>query len=236
MSKKIIIDRIFLFTFLFLFTLQNCATYWENRRKDFQDIFTLGVEDPGYGAGFRMSFLSIGFHFQGGETEAGKKDKGKGYGIRGGSLGKYHSQQLVFGFMGGESFYFGEPVVDEEGKLELQEGIPRVENDRDNLKSHKLRYLKFYRDPPSERRKRNKEKIRKKIIEDLIDSTGKEEEYAPYLPPEKQKPYGYPNSYLYQIEFFGGAYFALRAGFNIAEFFDFLLGFTTYDLLEDDLQ
>lgn len=220
---------------LLMISLQNCATYWDNRRKDFQDIFTLGVENPGYGAGFRFSFLSIGFHFQGGESELGKKDKGEGYGLRGGCLGKYHSQQLVFGFLGGESFYSGEPTLDENGEPDLVENIPVLADERNNLKSHKLKYLQFYKDPPRERRNRDKEKIRKTIVLETIEKSGNNDYYN-YLPAEKKKPYGYPQSYLYQLEFFGGAYVSLRAGVNFAEFLDFLLGFTTYDLLNDDIQ
>ncbi|HNO23237.1 MAG TPA: hypothetical protein PKK94_09680, partial [Leptospiraceae bacterium] len=51
--------------FLFIpFQILSCATYWENRKNDFQDIFTAGVERPAYGAGIRISLLPMGFFFQ----------------------------------------------------------------------------------------------------------------------------------------------------------------------------
>ncbi|PJZ71537.1 hypothetical protein CH373_00120 [Leptospira perolatii] len=89
---------------IFLFFC-NCATYWSQRKNDLGDVFTVGVENPGYGLGLRLGPLAAGFVFQGGETQPGKKDLGKGFGLRGGTVGRYRSQQLIFGILGSEKFH-----------------------------------------------------------------------------------------------------------------------------------
>jgi hypothetical protein len=75
---------------LLIFLFQNCSTYLQYRKKDLQDVVTLGLEKPGYGLGMRISVIPIGFYFQGGETSPGKQDKGEGYGLRGGNFSKIY--------------------------------------------------------------------------------------------------------------------------------------------------
>ncbi len=217
-----------------LFQTLNCATYWENRKNDFKDIFTAGVERPAYGAGVRISLLPIGFFFQGERDEDEGENKGTGTGVRGGGLGNYYSTQLLFGFLGGETFYCGEVQRDESGKIQTEEKVPVVLGLRDNLKSHNVKYWELMNTTPKQRQKENSEKLKKYIAEQIISSTG-DESLRQYIPPEKRKPYGYPKSYAWQIELFLGLRYSLRLGFNIAEFADFLIGFTSYDLLGDDV-
>lgn len=217
---------------LFIVSFSHCASlseYSEYRRKDLQDSVTIGLETGSYGFGFRLSFLSLGFFFQ------GKDEDKKGYGLRGGSLGEYHSGQLVYGFLGGENFYAGEVIRDEKGEAILNNNVPLVLYSRDNIKSHKVRYLKFYKDPPSARRKRQREKEQREIIGDIVKSTG-DETLLSQLPPEKKKPFGYSPEYLYQVEFFVGIYGGIRVGINFAEVLDFFLGLGTIDLLQDDVR
>lgn len=228
--KKIIFSL-----FIVLFLIQCSTTYAYNRKKDFYDIFTIGVEDPSYGTAFRIGPLLFGILFVGGETEPGKKDIGKGYGLRGGSIDKYFSQQLVFGLLGGETFYSGTPKLDETKKPVELFGIPAVEDERDNKKSHKVKYLSFYNDPPSERQNRQKKEVRKYIIDKALQASSDPTLLA-YIPPENPKPYGYPTSYLFQIEIMLGLHYGTRFGFNFAEFFDFFLGLTTLDILDDDIK
>ena len=70
----------------------------------------------------------------------------------------------------------------------------------------------------------------------LEDNPNADPALLAYLPKENLKPNGYPKSYLYQIEFAIGIYGGLRVGFNPAELIDFILGFTTYDLYDDDVK
>jgi hypothetical protein len=224
---------------LYLFILSgfffNCDTYWENRRKDAQDIFHIGVETPVYGAGFRVGPLPIGLYFEGGETELGKRDLGSGIGLRGGEFGTYHSQALVFGFLGGEDFYSGEPIRTEDGKVVVDKhGIGLSLDERANLKSYKMRYFSYFDDPVSERKKRKKEEFRKQFIEELIQE-GLSPELKAYIPEEDKKPFGYPSQFLWQLDLFLGIYGGARVGFNIAECADFFVGFTTFDMLDDDV-
>lgn len=216
---------------LFLF---NCATYWQNRRKDFQDIAHAGVETPVYGGGFRVGPIPLGFYFAGGETEMGARDLGSGWGLRGGEFGKYHSQQLVYGFLGGEKFHSGEPMREEGKILTDDKGIPLTENDRANTKSYKMRYFSFFNDPIAERQRRKKEAFRRAFVEKLIQESGNEELRA-YIPAEEEKPFGYPPQFLYQVDVFMGVYGGFRVGVNLAELLDFVLGFTTADILGDDV-
>lgn len=134
-----------------------CATYWKNRKNDFQDIVTVGAETPMYGAAVKVGPLPIGVLFQGGESEMGKKDLGRGVGLRGGQFGTYHSQQLVFGVLGGESFHSGLPTLDAKGNwLVDKKGIPLTTDERANVKSYKMRYYSYWYDPVKDRKKRKK--------------------------------------------------------------------------------
>ncbi len=230
--------KIFLSIFPFLIisiVFSNCSTYIHHRKKDLQDIATFGIEKPGYGIGLRMSVLPLGFFFQGGETSPGKKDIGEGYGLRGGSFGKYFTQQLVYGAFGGETFYSGEPLFSEEAKPILEDSVVQTDSERNNLKSFNLRYLKLFSDPPQERQKRSKEKLKKVIVEKLLEKNP-DPAILSYLPKESKKPNGYPNEYKYQMELFVAVYYGIRVGINFSELVDFLLGFTTLDILGDDVE
>ena len=226
--------KIYLFI-INIFYFIGCSTYWNNRKKDFQDTVTIGLENPSYGLGIRVSYLPIGFFFMGGETAAGKKDKGEGIGIRGGGVGKYSTNQLLLGFLGGEMFYFGEPLLSEKGEPILEEKIISTASQRDNLKSYNVKYIKIFSDPPKQRQKRNKEKTREIIVKKLLEKN-KDPSLLAYLPEKPKKPYGYPSTYPFQIEIFGGVYYSFRLGINFSELLDLILGFTTYDLLDDDIE
>ncbi|TGL22344.1 hypothetical protein EHQ46_06410 [Leptospira yanagawae] len=219
-----------------LFFFMNCATYWKNRKNDFKDIITVGAETPMYGAAIKVGPLPIGFVFQGGESSMGKRDLGRGVGIRGGEIGGYHSQQLVFGILGGESFHSGSPVLDAKGNwLVDKKGIPLTNDERSNLKSYKMRYYSYFYDPVKDRKARKKEYFRRELTKDIVASTG-QKEFLIYLPKEDLKPFGYPPGYSWNVEIVGGVYGGARLGFNVAEAFDFLLGFTTIDVLDDDVE
>ncbi|WP_109020833.1 LIC13411 family adhesin [Leptospira kobayashii] len=221
---------------LLLFLLADCATYWKNRRKDMQDVVTVGAETPMYGAAVKIGPLPIGFLFQGGESEMGKRDLGRGYGLRGGDFGGYHSQQLVFGILGGESHHSGLPMLDDKGNWIVdKKGIPLTEDERANLKSYKMRYYSYFNDPVGERKKRKKETFQRELTLDIVNQTGNKE-LMMYLPKGEEKPFGYPKGFLWNIEFVGGIYGGARVGFNIAEALDFVLGFTTFDMFDDDLE
>ncbi len=220
---------------VFVLFLTSCSTYWSYRKKDLQDTVTLGLENPSYGFGIRIGYLPLGIFFMGGETSIGKKDKGEGVGIRGGGVGKYSSNQLLFGFLGGEMFYFGDPLLSEKGEVILEEKVISTASQRDNLKSFNVKYIKIFSDPPRERQKRNKEKTKEIIVKKLIEKN-KDPSLLAYLPEKPKKPFGYPSTYPFQIEIFGGVYYSFRLGINLSELLDFILGFTTYDFLEDDIE
>jgi hypothetical protein len=220
---------------LFSFTI-NCATYWKNRRNDLLDVVTVGAETPMYGAAVKIGPIPIGLLFLGGESELGKKDLGRGYGVRGGVIGGYHSQQLVYTFLGGESFHAGEPIKDEKGKWMVDEKkIPLTEDERANIKSYKMRYFSYFNDPVKDRKKRKKQIFQRELTNDLVRQTGKTE-FLVYLPKEDQKPFGYPPGFLWNIEIVGGVYGGARLGFNFGEMIDLVFGFTTLDLYDDDVE
>jgi hypothetical protein len=226
---------LFLLFFLIIFLFQNCSTYLQYRKKDLQDVVTLGLEKPGYGLGMRISVIPIGFYFQGGQSSPGKLDIGEGYGLRGGNFSRYTSQQLVFGFLGGETFFSGNPKLSDNGEPIKEDTVIQTESDRDNLKSYNVKYLKIFSDPPKERQKRSKEKTKKVITETLLKNNSNPALLA-YIPVESKKPNGYPSEYKYQVELFFSLYYGFRIGINFSELVDFLLGFTTLDILEDDIQ
>ncbi|EMO78529.1 hypothetical protein LEP1GSC127_2365 [Leptospira kirschneri str. 200801925] len=219
-----------------------------------KDVFTIGVETPGYGAGVRIGPLAAGFVFQGGESAPGKRDLGKGYGLRGGYFGSYRSQQLIFGILGGDTFFplevetqtsETEPpeTISSETTEELKnledsktpgDQVPEFLNERYNIKSQKLRYLSFYNIPVAERRRKKKEEFYKRFIEKQnLDKNDPAVQNA--LQNFNKRKDGYPRSFLYQIEVYLGVYAGLRIGFNPMELLDFLIGFTGLDLLEDDV-
>lgn len=250
--------RLLLVFFLASFVL-NCSTYWGHRKNDLADIFTAGVESPGYGVGMRIGPLATGFVFQGGESAPGKRDLGTGYGLRGGNFGEYRSQQLIFGILGSEKFHSfsaaqAKPPTQEnrtstpektdsadflfpdtgEAPSESDASVPELPNERQNAKSYNIRYLRFYHNPVAERRKAKKAAFFRKYLESL-DPEKRNEEIQTFLAQNSKSKDDYPSSFLYEIEFYIGARYGIRIGFNLAEFFDFLLGFTGVDLLEDDI-
>lgn len=210
-------------------------TYFQNRRKDLQDIVQVGVETPVYGAGVRVGLIPLGVYFAGGESSMGKRDLGKGIGLRGGEFGKYHSQQLVFGFLGGENFYSGDPMKDDEGKiLTDKHGVTLTDNDRANKKSYKMRYMSLFNDPVLDRARRKKDKFRREYVLNLVHKS-KNPALLSYLPEEDPKPFGYPSQFAYQVDAFVGVYGGVRVGVNFAELLDFVLGIATIDILDDDV-
>lgn len=226
--------RSFFYLLFTIFFIVNCATYWNNRKRDAQDMIQVGVETPVYGAGVRLGPLPLGLYFAGGESEYGARDLGEGYGLRGGDFGKYHSQGLVYTFLGGENFYSGEALLSDDKKIIVDKhGIALTADERSNKKSYNMRYFSYFDDPVEERKKRKKEKFRKEFIKDLTED-GFPEELKAYIPEEDSKPFGYPSHFLWQIDTFIGIYGGARVGFNIAEIADFILGFTTLDMLDDD--
>ncbi|WP_246052618.1 LIC13411 family adhesin [Leptospira semungkisensis] len=256
-TKRFYFYSIFLLSFLVI----DCSTYWAHRKNDLADVFTAGVETPGYGVGLRIGPLATGFIFQGGESAPGKRDLGTGYGLRGGSYGSYRSQQLVFGFLGGEKFHSlpdtPDPVAPSpktEPKSSAQDPsspgflllpdspeneedpnpTPELANERQNTKSFEIRYLQFYNNPVEERRKAKKVLFFKKFLEHL-DPEKKNEAIQTYLTQNPRSKDDYPLGFLFEIELYISVKYGLRLGFNIGEFVDFLLGFTGLDLMEDDL-
>ncbi|TGK27958.1 hypothetical protein EHQ12_14115 [Leptospira gomenensis] len=240
-----------LFSLFVILLLSNCASYLQNRKNDFKDIFTAGLESPGYGAGLRIGPLAAGFVFQGGESSPGQRDLGKGYGLRGGYFGSYRSQQLIFGILGGDTFFpldaqTTAEALEEEVSPELKEElknlqtskipgdkVPEFQNERYNIKSHKLRYLSFYNIPVAERRKRKKEEFYRQFIERQNFDRNDPQIQSALQALNKRKD-GYPKSFLYQIEVYLGLYVGIRVGINPAELIDFILGLAGLDLLEDD--
>lgn len=238
----------------------DCSTYWSHRKKDLADVFTAGIETPGYGVGVRLGPLATGFVFQGGESEPGKRDLGTGYGLRGGAYGPYRSQQLIFGFLGGEKFH-SMPSTEsspqkEENKttpgsnsqkdsnfLLLPEApeseqdpnpTPELSDERLNSKSYEIRYLRFYNNPVSERRKAKKEAFFRKYLESL-DPQKRNEAIQTFLAQNPKNKDDYPSAFLFEVELYISIRYGIRLGFNFGEFLDFLLGFAGIDLMEDDI-
>ncbi|TGK21231.1 hypothetical protein EHO61_05150 [Leptospira fluminis] len=253
-------------TFICALLFTDCATYWSHRKNDLQDVFTFGVENPGYGVGVRLGPLAGGFVFQGGESAPGKRDLGIGYGLRGGNFGSYRSQQLIFGILGSDKFHSlpsknptvtGSPSdANPSGKTDSGSGensgllfpeLPDAENpegtdsemdtleERQKAKSYTLRYLQFYNIPIDERRRKKKEAFFRKYVQSL-DPDKKNDALQAYLAQNPENKDDYPLAFLYQIEVYLGVRYGVRIGFNVAEFLDFILGFTGLDLLEDDIE
>ncbi|WP_425593092.1 LIC13411 family adhesin [Leptospira wolffii] len=239
--------------------LLDCSTYWAHRRNDLSDVFTAGVESPGYGLGMRIGPLATGFVFQGGETAPGKRDLGTGYGLRGGSFGNYRSQQLIFGILGSEKYHAlpnaevkpqatGEkkPASTEANSSdflfpdtgtepESDASTPELSSERQNAKSYNIRYLRFYHNPVAERRKAKKEAFYRKFLEGL-DPEKKNEEIQTFLSQNPKNKDDYPSAFLFEVEFYIAVRYGIRLGFNAGEFLDFLLGFVGLDILDDDIQ
>ena len=75
--------------------------------------------------------------------------------------------------------------------------------------------------------------VKKIIIEDLTRDV-EDPELMAYMPRDRPKKNGYPDSYPYQVEIQFGLFYAVRLGFNFAELVDFFLGIGKIDILDDD--
>ncbi|WP_207797589.1 LIC13411 family adhesin [Leptospira haakeii] len=257
MKKRLIIH--FFCIFLLGLVVIDCSSYWSHRKKDLGDVFTAGIETPGYGIGVRVGPLATGFVFQGGESEPGKRDLGTGYGLRGGTYGPYRSQQLIFGFLGGEKFHSMPPTETSPKKEETKtptsnaptsdnilllpenaeseqdpNPTPELLDERLNSKSYEIRYLRFYNNPVSERRKAKKEAFFRKYLESL-DPDKRNEAIQTFLAQNPKNKDDYPSAFLFEVELYISIRYGIRLGFNFGEFLDFLLGFAGIDLMEDDI-
>ncbi|EQA45222.1 hypothetical protein LEP1GSC050_3251 [Leptospira broomii serovar Hurstbridge str. 5399] len=251
-----------LLSFVFCF---NCATYWSQRKNDLQDVFTAGVENPGYGLGVRVGPLAAGFVFQGGETEPGKKNLGTGYGIRGGSIGSYRSQQLIFGILGSDKFHAlpkgikAAPPVPKVPDVDVQapEGgnanpgllfpeLPEEEGNNnenseidtlDERQKAKSFDIRYLKfyNIPVEERRKQKKEAFFRKYIENLDPDKKNEALQSFLAENPVNKDDYPKAFLFQLELYVGARYGIRIGFNVAELLDFLIGFTGLDILEDDI-
>ena len=203
----------------FMAGLMACSSpYLRNRARDFSDIATLELQSESYGAGIHSGPFLLGAFY--------KSQDGTAFGLRGGQIGQYNSAgftALAFG-----SDYFSTSKIDFDANWKQ-----KIKNDKTD------------RDPQNEVANEVDEQIDQSAPESLIDERKKA--YRARLPFGTVDP-AYKNKNLLKDKetrwapayFFTnfdlqmGLYYGFRVGFNPGELLDFILGFTTADIYDDD--
>ncbi len=201
---------------LFLLSFSNCASfqnYLSNRALDFTDILTLGGEVNTYGG-------SAWLWCFGGGAQVGQY--GEGYGMRNGYVGYYRTGgNKTFGKLKmGNSFFL----------MNSQEHIPEAYKTARSMKK-KYTHANFLFLIPANLNNRRSYRYYNGIP---IDSTN----YNSISNSDSNNPYLYPMlcNAPATVELSLGLGIGGRIGINFSEIFDFVLGFTTFDVMEDDEQ
>lgn len=227
-SRKFIRIPLFFFMFLFLISwIVSCSSpYLKNRARDASDIFTFQVSDQTYGTSLRVGPLQGGVSYESPGANV--------LGLRGGEFGSYHTAGFT-AILFGADYFQNEPFEDltyESKILKSEKGIEGTEKTdeamgsqdsktdaADATKSERKIRLKLYRarspfglqQPAYQTRRVWKSEFGKP-----------EPDYA-------------PRSYFTDLQFSAGLYYGIRLGINPGELADFLIGFTTLDLMDDDM-
>ena len=200
----------FLFLFLLL-SFTNCASfqnYLSNRALYFTDILTLGGEVNTYGG-------SAWFWCFGGGAQIGQE--GEGYGMRNGYIGYYRT--------GGNKKYLKLKMGNSFFLMNSQEHIPEAyKTSRSMSKKYTHANFLFLLPANLQGRWRNNNYSRN-------PSNSYYNNYE-YINPAVTMPMlcNAPAN----IELSFGLGIGGRVGINFSEIFDFVLGFTTFDLMDDD--
>ena len=205
------------FKFLFLFLLlsfTNCASfqnYLSNRALDFTDILTLGGEVNTYGG-------SAWFWCFGGGAQIGQE--GEGYGMRNGYIGYYRT--------GGNKKYLKLNKKYSFFLMNSQEHIPEAYKTSRSM-SKKYTHANFLFLLPANLQGRWRNNNYNNYSRNPSNSYYNNYEYinpAVTMPMLCNAPAN--------IELSFGLGIGGRVGINLSEIFDFVLGFTTFDLMDDD--
>lgn len=198
---------------LFLLSFSNCASfqnYLSNRALDFTDILTLGGEVNTYGG-------SAWLWCFGGGVQLG--EFGDGWGMRNGYIGKYRTggNKKLGKLKMGNSFLL----------MNSQEHIPEAYTTKRSMKK-KYTHANFLFILPA----------------NLNGGGYYRYSNTPNSSNNNSNYYAYSNSTTLpmlchapvNVEFSFGLGVGGRVGINFSEIFDFILGFTTFDIMEDDEQ
>jgi hypothetical protein len=201
--------------FFLLLSFSKCASlqnYLSNRALDFTDILTLGGEVNTYGG-------SAWLWCFGGGAQIGQY--GEGYGMRNGYVGYYRTGgDKKFGKLKmGNSFFL----------MNSQEHIPQAYKTKRSMKK-KYTHANFLFFLPANLRGGGYYRYSNAPNSNYNNNHSN---YYPYsnsanLPSLCHAPVN--------VEFSLGLGLGGRVGINFSEIFDFVLGFTTFDLMEDDEQ
>lgn len=213
----------------------SCASsYWQNRARDAGDVFTAEVNSRSYGAQLRVGPVQLGASYKDADGYSG--------GLRGGTIGRYHSAGFTALFFGAD-YISAKPIQFEEASEEAEaEEIEADDSEADSAdKAETEGETETEDDAEIDEDTQSSETSAASILE-LRQKT-----YRARLPLGSETPTHRersllksednklaPASFFTQIEFGVGAYFGFRLGFNPGELLDLLLGFAGIDLMDDD--
>ena len=208
----------------FLLATACSGHYLKNRSRDFADIGTLEVQTKSYGASVRLGPIQAGLSY--------KSPEGRTYGLRGGHFGRHNTAEFTALIFGADYFTAG-PM-----KNLQNDGIPEENKNKQAILPGAA----------------SSEDIEE--LEELTASAGGFENIAILRNRKKQyrarSPFGTtiplikkksvlkkkegfaPGYYFTQIDFSTGLYFGVRIGINPGELLDFILGWFTIDIYDDD--
>ncbi len=234
---------------LLILGLQSCSGhYLKNRKQDALDIFTAEYSTKSYGVSIFAGPIRAGFQYE--------DPEGKSGGLRGGSTAPYFRTGFAVLIVGAD--YFSElPFIDILAPQEFQKSnaaplIPFAPGNDTNNSLVENSDLENEGDEEPSASESPEEEIRD---ETGFDRNLRDKLYRSRSPFGNRKPASemksmlkdgkndlsldrkpsYAPLYRYTaLEISIGAYFGIRLGINFGELVDFILGWTTYDFMDDD--
>lgn len=212
----------------------SCASsYWQNRARDAGDVFTAEVNSRSYGAQLRVGPVQLGASYKDADGYSG--------GLRGGTIGRYHSAGFTAFFFGAD-YISARPIQFEEAGEEAEaEEIEADDSEADSEEEAKTEgETEAEDDAEIEEDSENSEssaailELRKKTYRARLPLGSESPAHRERSLLKSEDSKLAPASFFTQIEFGLGAYFGFRLGFNPGELLDLLLGFAGIDLMDDD--
>ncbi len=201
---------------IIIFLFNHCASYWNARKNDLNDILSLHLHTKSYGVKTRISILDFGFYY--------KPEEGNSLGFQSGLTGNLNKESLSIGWIGYDSF--SGLKVDPDYKEELKQTI-REKSPQEIPEEKKKYYLKNF-----EKEKRNIELQKRNKLYEIYFPFGTTRKPRETTSTFKEKNFYIPA--LTELDFQFGLYFGLGIKINPGEFIDFVLGFFNFDLYNDD--
>lgn len=225
----------FVLKFMICMFIVNCSSpYVKNRSRDFVDVFTFEMQTESYGAALYAGPAALGIDY--------KSQNGKAAGLRGGQIGSYNSAGFTALAFGSDYLTPSKIDFDAVWKPKIKKNESKVnETTKTNDVDDALDALEgdetLVNDEIVTGKQSDSESLlvlRKKAFQARVPFGTIRPAYLNKDLFKNKKTRWAPAYYFTRLELQLGLYFGVRIGINPGEFLDFLFGFFTADMYDDD--